>query len=67
VDKITNPYPSMKTNSYSGPIIRKKELIGKTSNIIVLNDVIGLSSTAGGAIANVLGSSPSGSPNWGRY
>jgi len=54
----------MKTNSYSGPIIRKKELIGKTSNIIVLNDVIGLSSTAGGAIANVLGSSPSGSPNW---
>jgi len=62
--RLPNPYPSMKTNSYSGPIIRKKELIGKTSNIIVLNDVIGLSSTAGGAIANVLGSSPSGSPNW---
>jgi hypothetical protein len=55
---------SISANSYRGPALPRWAFSANHSTELILTDNVDLASTAGGAIADVYGNSPTGAPNW---
>lgn len=55
---------SVSAQSYRGPAVPRWAFSANHTDTMLLVDNVDLASTAGGAIADVYGNSPSGAPNW---